>query len=538
MGNAPAVSIVATLATPSTGLPYLHHAMATFVPEDTTFATNFAAATGSHTYQDPDSLETVALRLTGDNWQSTIQALGATSEEPIWTWLAAYWNPLGAADPTTGLRSPTTVQKSDFVIIGRRLNAVQSINTFEFTNNTAGRVRIRVNRAQYLYSSNTPAGALADVTIVADGALTVAQLATAAAAALNAVTDFSDHFLASAALGVVTVTADVAGYPLILEVTASTPGPTMAQAITTANTPGDYETDLDTLQNAIELNPGGDTVPHRVFYFVTDLQGDDVVNAEGMEWVEDQEDDNTPPRDYQFLSWSTSGARLITIGGNQVGNFNPASTDSAAQTAAAANGGSGWTRAGVWDHPRYEFLVGAMLGRCIGYMPGEVSFTSKVLQGSVPAAQMSPIDAGANETLTLGDSRRFNYYSSEGPGLLGQDKWGYNADGFFVDQKWTTDYVAYQVRVDLLTWMQLNNITPYTNNSIEAGAGIVAAAIAKIPAVNPASIIVAFVGRDAVNPANIVARVYYDYNGTGQANGVINRFGTPSNPIPITILNS
>jgi hypothetical protein len=538
MGNAPAANFLTALASPSTVVPYLNHAMATFVPEDSTFATNFAAATGANTYQDPDSLTTLAIRVTADNWQSTIQALGATSSEPIWTWLSAYWNPLGASDPNTGVRSPLQVQKSDYCIIGRRTRAVQSVNTFEFTNNTAGRVRIRVNRSQYLYSSSTPAGALADVTVVADGVLTPTQLATAAANALSAVAGFAAHFTATPALGVVTVESIEDGYPLILEVTASTPGPTMTQAITTANVAGDYTLDLAAIQTAVELQPAGDAVPHRVYYWVTDLQGDDVVNAEGLEWAEDQEDNNTPPLDYQFVAWSTSGARLVTIGGNQVGNFNPSSTDSAAETAAAANGGAGWTRGSVWDHPRYEFLGGAILGRTIAYLPGEVSFTSKVLQGAVAAAKMSPLDYGNNETLTLGDARRFNYYSNEGPGLLGQSKWGYTSDGFFMDQKWTTDYVTYQCRVDILAWMQANNIITYTNNTLEAGAGIIALAIAKIPAVIPDSIGVAFIGRDEVNPANIVARIYYDYAGNGQAAGVINRFGTPSQPIPITILNA
>src|SRR5690606_31522786 len=128
----------------------------------------------------------------------------------------------------------------------------------------------------------------------------------------------------------------------------------------------------------------------------TDLQGDDVVNAEGLAFVQNQADTASfnPPRDYQFVAWSTSGSRPVTIGGNLVGNFDPSSTDSAAETAAGANGGTGWTRGSVHDHPRYEFLVPALLGRTIGYLPGNVAFTSQVLAGENAAAIMSPLDYG------------------------------------------------------------------------------------------------------------------------------------------------
>ena len=45
------------------------------------------------------------------------------------------------------------------------------------------------------------------------------------------------------------------------------------------------------------------------------LTFDDVVNAEGAEWVEDQADIGTynPPRDYVFPQNSASGARTITM---------------------------------------------------------------------------------------------------------------------------------------------------------------------------------------------------------------------------------
>jgi hypothetical protein len=148
---------------------------------------------------------------------------------------------------------------------------------------------------------------------------------------------------------------------------------------------------------------------------------------------------------------------------------------------------------------------------------------------------MSPRDFADNETLTLGDSRSFNWYSAESPLGLGSAKWGYLADASYMDRKWTEDYVSYQVRVDLLMWMQINNIITYTDADIAAGAAVIKAAMVKIPAIISNTIGVTYLGRDQVNPANIVARIYYDYAGFGDGAGVINRIGTPSSPITIVI---
>lgn len=533
MGNAPAVSVVTTIASNTPVVPYLNHALITFRPEDSTFATNFAASTQDWMFLSSATNQGLVAELGVDNWQSRLKSLGATSTEPVWTAVDAHFNQLTLPD-ARGNR--VRIVKPDVVYIGRRTSAVASVNTFTFTGNDAGTCRIKVNQAKYLYASSDPAGSLVDVTVTADGGLTTDQLATAAAAALNAVTDFSAHFLAGAVGSVVTVTGDVAGYPLILSIANSTPGPTTTQAITTANVANAYYDDLTEMQDALEFGSLLDQ-PMRRVYWITDLQGDDTVNAEGAEWVQDQGDSAqfTPIRDYQFVMWSTSGARLITISGNQVGNFNPSATASAAQNAQDANGGEGWNRAGVHDHDRYEFLGPALLGRCIGYLPGQVSFTSKVLYGGTAASRMSPRDFADDETLTLGDSRSFNWYSAESPLGLGSAKWGYLADASFMDRKWTEDYVSYQVRTDLLTWMQINSIITYTDADIAAGAAVIKAAMVKIPAIIPNSIGVTYLGRDQVNPANIVARIYYDYSPTGNSSGVINRIGTPSSPIQIVI---
>ncbi len=529
MGNNPSVSIQPTVASITAVVPYLNHALITCVPEGSTFATNWAASTQPWVFPFPGSLQGGVLALQPDNWASRLRSLGATESEPAWLAADAHFNQLTVAD-ANGLRE--RLVRPDVLYVGRRTRAAQSANTFTFTTNDAGRVRIRVNQAGFIYKDSTPAGSLADVTVVADGVLTTTQLATAAAAALNALPAFSAHFLAASALGVVTVTSDVDGYPLILGVTASTPGPTITQAVTTANTPGDYEDDLNDIQAALEY--GSElVVPSRKAYWVTDAQGDDAVNAEGHAWVENQFTSFTPPRDYQYIGWSTSGARRITIGGNFVGNFDPTSTDSAAQNAREANGGTGWTRGSVFDHDRFEFAVPALLGRTIGYLPGQTSFTDKVLYGQTDASRMTPRDFGDNENLTDGDERAFDWYGAEGP--FGSARWGYLADGSFKDRKWLEDYIRYQGTTDLVAWKQLKNITTYTNDDIKAGASIIKIAIAKIPAVIPDSIGVVSLERSAVNPANIVARIYLDYFGSGDSGGIINKIGTPSEPVPIVI---
>lgn len=530
MGNAPSVTVQTILSSNVTAVPYLHHALLTFVPQDATFASNFAASTQDWMFISPDTGDGLVAELTPDTWQSRLKSLGADETEPVWIAVDAHFNQLMPPN-SAGIRAPIT--KPDKVYIGRRTSAAVSEMTITFGSNTAGNVTVTINPAKFLYSGSNPAGALAQTTVVADGVLTTGDLADALEAQLLAIPDFAAHFLAvSDNTNTVTITALNPGYPLIGFVRSTTPGPTMTSAITTANVANAYRDDLFEMQGAAEFGELVDP-PSRKWYWITDLQGDDVVNAEGMAWVESQADASTytPIRDYQFFAWSTTGARLVTFGGAAIGNFNPAATDSAAQEAAAANSGEGWSRSGVWDHDRFEFFTAAMLGRTIGYKPGEVSFTSKELYGSTVASRMAPRDYGDSESLTI--DRTFNTYCAEGP--RGMAKWGYLANGLFVDQKWTEDYVTWQVRTDLTDWMILNNNTTYTNDSLDAGKAIVKMAIAKVPAVIPGSIGVVALTRDQVNPANIVARVYYDYTGTGEAAGVINRMGTPSNPIPIYI---
>ena len=531
MGNNPSVSINSSVIGQASPLAFLHRALVTFVPSTTTFSDAFKASTATWMYASPATLEGLVAELSKDNWQGRLKGLGATSDEPVWRWLDAHFSQILVADPQ-GERD--RIQSPDLVYIARRTSAVVSRQTFTFGTNTAGRVRIRVNRAKYIFAASSPAESLADITVVANGILTVTDLAADAVSQLNAVAPFAALFTASNVAGVVTVVSDVIGYPLIIEVTPSTPGPTMTQAITTANVAGDYSDDLDEVQEALETGTQLDP-PMRRAYHLADLQGDIVVDLEGLQWVEDQADTSlhNPPRPYLFHPWSPVGNKVITISGDRVGDFDPNATDSLSQQAQAANAGAGYTRGQVISHDRWEFAVAGLLGRVIGYLPGEASFTDKVLYGSTANARMSPRDYGDNEYLA--DDRRFNWYGNEGP--RGSMRYGYspNAEVGFVDRKWLEDYATYLATQDLVAWKQLNNITTYTDAAIEAGSNVIRLALAKLPAVDPASIVVSFKSRSQVDPNDIALRIYKDYAGFAVSLGVINKIGTLAEPIQLVI---
>jgi hypothetical protein len=532
MGNNPSVSFQTQVIAPSPGLNFLHRALFTVRPSTADFLAGFTASTQSWMRISPTTGLGLVAELGANNYASRLISLGATSADPAYIAIDAHFKQLAVASPNGSIPA---IKKPDVVYLGRRTRAVNSAQTFTFGTIGAAdtSVRIRVNPAKYLYSGETPAGAMADITVEADGVLTVTDLAADAVSQLNAITMFGANFLAANLLGVVTVTSLVDGYPLIIEVTATANGPTMTQAITTVNPAGDYALDLTDIQACAEYNTTGDNVPARLWFWITDLQGDDVVNDEGAEWAEDQADTAvyTPPRGYIFGEWSMTGNKSIKIGADFVGNFDPAATASASQTAQAANAGTGWTTSFVLDHDRLEFAVPALFGRCIGYLPGEVSFTDKVLFGSTDNAKMTARDYGDADSLT--EERKFNFYGAEGP--KGACQWGFLSDGSFIDRKWLEWYVTYLCSTRLVSWKQRNNITAYTDDSIEAGAGIIAAAIAELPAIDTSSIAVSFLGRAAVNPNDIATRVYKDYSAFAVSFGVINKIGTPADPIMVTV---
>lgn len=530
MGNNQSVNAVSTVASPVTALAFLHHACASFVPSTAEFLTGFTTSAQTWMFNSPASGLGLVAELTPSTWQSRLKSLGALATEPVWRWVSAHFRQLAVAD-ATGARDPLIIP--DKVYIARRTRAVVSVQTVTFATNDAGTVRVRVNPAKFIHDDTTPVGALADVTVTADGVLTVDQLATALAAALTAVTGFAALYTAVAALGVVTITSLTAGYPLIIEVLPSSPGPTMTQVITTANVAGDYELDLDDIQTAAEFGVHLDP-PTRRFYWLTDLQADDVVSLEGLAWVDDQGSDETPTRPYVFMPWSSTGGKSISIGANLVGNFDPLATDSLSQLAMEALANEGYSRGHITDHDRWEFEVGGLLGRTIGYLPGQVSFTSKVLYGANADARMTPRDYGDNASLA--NDRNFGWYDAEGP--RGAHKYGATPSGSFIDRIWLADYATYLTELRLVEWMQLNNIIAFTDDYIEAARSVIADALAELPAVNAATINVTFYTRAQVLPNDIATRVYPYFASFADTNGIINRIGTLENPITNTLTDA
>lgn len=531
MGFFPSVNVKTEVIAPTTALPYLHHPLITCRPPTTESQAGFLAATGTWVFRSPVTLEPLVVELGPNNYQQRLKSMGFVSTDHAWRAVDAVFKPLSVADPVTGIRTPVRI--TDKVYLGRRTSAVVSSQTITFATNTAGRTTVRVNPSQFIFPDTDDA--LVEVTVVSDGVDPVGDLATDLAAQLNGNAAFAALYSATATLGAVEIESLVAGYPLIVDFAVTTPGPSVTLEVTTANVANAYRDDLFEMQAALaEVESNAlVTVAGRKVYFVTDLQFDDVVNAEGMAWVENQADTATynPPRDYQYLSQSSTGGKTITLGGDLVGNFDPNATDSAAQVAAAANGGTGWTRSGVHDHDRWEFMVCALLGRTVGFRPGEVSFNDKVLYGSTANARMTPRSYGTNDGLTA--TRKFNTYGDEGP--RGAARWGYTANGSYVDRKWLEDYSTYLATQALINWKQRVNIVTYTDDDIESGAGILAGSLAPLQAIVTDSIEVTYLLRREVDPNNIAERVYLDYTVSATAKGVINMIGTLAQPISITI---
>ena len=518
MGYAPSVVVKSEVASVLSQVPYLNCALLTFYPSTSGFLSGFQAGAQ---YVDPGTGDGLVGELTINNWTSKLKAWGATEDEPIWQQVAAHLFPSGVLN-AQGQRVPNPVKIPPRVFIGCRQTSVPSEADIEFTTNTAGTVTVTINKSGNIFDD----GYLTQVQVVADGVLTVAQLATALDTALGLDANFAALYTSSAALGVVSIASIADGFPLRISISVTTGGPIMTQTVTTANTPGDYYDDLTLMQSVAELSDDPTTgKPERRWYWISDTQGDDTVNAEGFEWVQDQQDNVSPSRDYQFRGLSPATS-----------NFDPLAVASPSQAAQAANGGEGWNRGGVCFHDLYEWPVSALLGRCIGYLPGEISFTDKVLIGANKYAKITPRNQGDNASLA--NDRTFDYNTIEGP--LGAWRRGWLADGSFCDRKWLEDYATYVANLGLTLYKQRKNIVTFTDSDISAGASVIAQALLTLPAIAqvPSALSVTFLKRSEVSPSNIAARTYVDYTVTAGSGGIIDTFGTIATPIIITISES
>ena len=518
MAYDPSVFINSQVTFRTTSRPYLNVALLTFAPSTSGFQTGFET---NASFVDPNTLLGLGEELTINNYeQKLIGVFGATESEPIYQQVKGLFNPRGVAD-ASGNRQPTNVTKPPRVFIAMRTRSVPWEQTIEFTTNTAGTVRITINPSRNLFDD----GYLFQLDVVANGVLTVTQLRDNTVAALNADAGFAALYLAApvCVLGEFTITSLRDGYPLVCKVTSTTGGPVMTNAVTTANTPGDYALDLDDAKRVLELQDDPITgKPERRYFFISDTQGDSTVNAEGYEWAQDEREAQVP-RDYQFHGLSHDPL-----------NFDPASAGtSEAEVAAAANGGIGWEYGSVCDHDLYEWPVACLFGRVIGYLPGEVSFTDKVLDGSVSEAKITPRDKG--DDASLADDRRFNYNSPEGP--LGSWRWGFLSNGSYVDRDWTAQYARYVAEQGLIAFKQQRSIVAFTDDDIEAGRAALTEALLTLPAVAqfPDDLLVTAVPRAGLDPNDIANRRYVDYVVTGIYGGVINRFGDLADPISITL---
>lgn len=495
--------------------PYLNAAMETFTPSTAPFLAGFIAGAE---YKDGGG-EGIASKVTVTNWESRLKAWGATEEEPIWQVCSAYFNARGAEGGAGFI--PANITRPPHLIIGRRTRAVPSEVTIVFTAAGAAGTSITcdVNQAPFIYS----AGELATFTVDQDGLKTTTDLRDEMVAGLNAITAFAALYLAApVGPATMTITSLADGFPLLVLTSATTGGPSFTQAVTTANTPGDYALDLDDLRLYVEDSDDPSTgVPGRKFFWISDSQLDDVVNEEGAQWVEDAGEE-TLPRLYVFCGESLAPE-----------NFDPAATASPAQDWQAAVGGVGFSRAGIFAHDLLEWFAPAALGRVIGYLPGECYFSARELYGSGKYAKITPRDQGENASLA--EDRRFNYYSAEGP--HGSILWDWISSGKRLDQRWVEAYASYQVNTDLTLWKIQKQDVTYDDDTISAAVSVIKAALLKIPGIAklPNLISVTAKRRAAVDPNLIAQRTYVDFTITCAYVGSINRFGTISQPVTITI---
>lgn len=496
--------------------PHLNAALFSFTPNAAAFLTGFEAGAE---FVDPLTGDGLASELNVNNWQSRLTAWGADDSEPVWQACSAYFNAQSAPD-AQGFRAPVT--RPPYVIIGLRTRSTQSIELLDFTTATAGDVTITINPSRNVFA----AGYLAQTVVVADGILTATQLRDAAVSQLNAIAAFAAVYTAAPGVNPedLTITSNSNGQPLIVKITVTTGGPIVTQTVTTSVIAGDYLDDLDDIKRVAEDQD--DPVlgkPIRRWFWTTDLQLNDDINAEGFEWVQGQRDDGTLPREYQFHGQSHSSL-----------NFDPLSAGtSPAEIAKAANGGAGWDYGSVCDHDLYEWQVAAEFGRCIGYLPGAIAFANKQLYGSGSYAKMTPRDKADNATLAA--DRFFNYYGPDG--RRGSFVWAYLANGSRWDRDWIAVFAKYFGERELTSWRQQNNIINYTDASIAAGASILTSAMLLLPGIAalPDDLSVAFVGRRQVDPADIANREYNSYSVRASYAGPIDRFGTAATPINISI---
>lgn len=520
MGADPSVVVNAEVVNPTSAVTHLQRAMFTFVPSTAPFLAGFQAAAQFGTPGDR-----IGAVLTRNDYVTLLEGWGAAEDEPVRQALDAFFGPRAAPD-AQGLRG--TVIIADRVYIGRRTRAEVtqwSLQLLAPDPPPAGTITVTVCPKGEGPGTQRTFTFLAQEVVAYDGVDLLTVIRDNIVAALNANADFSAVALAAPVGGdTLTITTLAEGFPLIVTVEVSVGGVNFALTKVSNHVATSWSNDLDDINRAIE----DEGEQARSYYWLHDLQWDDDVNEEAFAYMTTLAQDPANPQAYQYHGQSY----------NQL-NFDPlAAGTSPAEIANAAK----YARASVMDHstPRQlcEFLVAALYGRTTAYLPGEINFSDRVLNGSNANAIISKQDPGLNEPLAT--TRFFNFYSAEGPS--GSSKWGYLASSAtgnprFIDQTWLEDYTEFVATVALIQFKQVRNIVSYTDVDIQAGVGVLTRVVAAIPAIIADSVIVTFKKRTEVDPQLIIERTYVDYIVSATAAGAINRFGTQSQPISITIQN-
>lgn len=512
-GNDPSVVVAAELGLLSDARLALQRLLITFVPSTPGFAAGFATL-GDY---GPVNARR-AMVLTPTNYRSRLEAAGAASDEPIWRALDAFWNPRGALD-ISGSRTPDPVALTDYIVIGTRELADPTSWNLDVTSNAVGFITVTIDPQGSGDGTARILTERAQVVVESDGVKTIADLRDEIVAGLTAIAAFTSVATAApggpADLDVDTI-AD--GYPLIVRVSVTSGGPTYALVNNTPYPALSWETDFDDVRQAVET----DGLGARAFWHVHDLQGLDALNLAAANYM-DTLAAATVPAQYIYWAWSYS-----------LENFDPLAVGSPAEVWRTA----AFTRASLWDHDLAENLVPALLGRALGYRPGEVVFSALELNGSVDAAIITKRAKGANEYLANEENRSFNFYSGDGP--AGETKWGLlpaarQATPQWIDNTWLTDWLKFVCERDLATWKRSKSIVTYTDDEIVAGGEVLRDSAAAVPAILADTVAVSFLTRAMVSPADRQARRYNYWVVDAEGAGAMVRLGQTTFPIKVNV---
>lgn len=442
----------------------------------------------------------LTLELSQNTWKVLLKARGGTETDLIWKALARFFAPATAPIGASAPNPARAVTIPDVVVIGRRTTAEPTKWTATVSGTLDG---------AYILG----AVGYGEVKFDAVGK-TAAEIRDALGdawnllAALAGVSTAADNGAAA-----VDITTDTEGFPLI--VYASSTGSPIT--LVNATAAGDYEADLDAI--VLDNDP---TAKTGHFWAIHDLQRDDATNLQGVNWCIDKKNADATKTYCYFGQSYQKNIPLANISND------PASVLKTLLVPLAEESND---RGSIWYHPYEDFEVCTLLGRCLGYNLGRINWAQRELIGVTPA------DLGDNEVVAT--IKYFNFLSPESP--KGNTKWGYLGSGRFIDDLQAEDILSYEGYTALLTLLVTEDALDYTDQGgISSGKSAIVYALSKYAGPDYgyllADSIVVIAGKRADQPGiDLEQRRFVDYTVQAQRANLINRHGSETRPITLTI---